>query len=38
MLTYERHLLVISVIAVVIIVVAITAIFLEIPLPFMGSS
>jgi hypothetical protein len=37
MLSYERHLLVISVIAVIIIVVAVTAIFLEIPLPFMGN-
>jgi len=38
MLSYERHLLVISVIAVVIIVAAVAAIFLEIPLPFMGKN
>jgi hypothetical protein len=38
MLSYERHLLVITVIAVVIIVVAVSAIFMEIPLPFMGKN
>ena len=38
MLSYERHLLVMSIIAVVIIVVAVAAAFLEIPLPFMGKS
>ena len=38
MLSYERHLLVMSIIAVVIIIVAVTAIFLEIPLPFMDKS
>lgn len=37
MLSYERHLLVITVIAVIIVVVAVTAIFLGIPLPFMGN-
>jgi hypothetical protein len=36
MLNYERHLLVVTVIALVIIVVAILAIILEIPLPFIG--
>ncbi len=38
MFSYERHLLVISVIAVVIIVAAVGAIFLGIPLPFMGEN
>ena len=38
MLSYERHLLVITVIAVVIIVAAVAAIFMEIPLPFMSNS
>ncbi len=38
MLSYERHLLVITVIAVVIIVAAVAAIFMEIPLPFMGNN
>jgi hypothetical protein len=38
MLNYERHLLVVTVIALVIIVVAILAIILEIPLPFIGES
>ena len=36
MLKYERHLLVVTVIALVIIVVAILAIILEVPLPFIG--
>jgi hypothetical protein len=36
MLNFERHLLVVSVIAVVIIVVAVVAILLEVPLPFLG--
>jgi hypothetical protein len=38
MLSYERHLLVITVIAVVIIVAAVAAIFMEIPLPFMSNN
>lgn len=38
MLSYERHLLVISVIAVIIIVVAVAAIILGIPLPFMSNT
>jgi len=38
MLNYERHLLVVTVIALVIIVVAIVAIILEVPLPFSGKS
>ena len=38
MLSYERHLLVITVIAVVIIVAAVAAIFLDIPLPFMSNN
>jgi hypothetical protein len=38
MLKYERHLLVVTIIAVVIIVVAVAAIILEIPLPFIGKA
>lgn len=38
MLSYERHLLVVTVIAVVIILVSVAAIFLEVPLPFMRNS
>ncbi len=38
MLSYERHLLVVSVIAVIIIVVAVAAIILGIPLPFMSNT
>jgi len=38
MLKYERHLLVMTVIALVIIAVAIVAIILEVPLPFIGKS
>jgi hypothetical protein len=36
MLNYERHLIVVTVIALVIIAVAIVAIILEVPLPFVG--
>jgi hypothetical protein len=36
MLNYERHLVVVTVIALVIIAVAIVAIVLEVPLPFIG--
>lgn len=38
MLSYERHLLVITVIAVVIIVAAVAAIIMGIPLPFMSNN
>lgn len=38
MLKYERHLLVVTVIALIIIVVAILAVLLEIPLPFISKS
>lgn len=38
MLKYERHLVVVSVIAIVILVVAVLAILMEIPLPFTGQS
>ena len=38
MLNYERHLVVVTVIALVIIAVAIVAIILEVPLPFIGKS
>ena len=36
MLNYERHLVVVTVIAVVILAAAVLAILLEIPLPFIG--
>lgn len=36
MLNYERHLLVVTVIALIVIVVAVAAIVLEVPLPFIG--
>ncbi len=36
MLNYERHLVVVTIIALVIIAVAIVAIILEVPLPFIG--
>ena len=36
MLKYERHLIVVSVIAVVVLAAAVLAILLEVPLPFMG--
>jgi hypothetical protein len=36
MLNYERHLLIVTVIALVIIAVAIVAVILEVPLPFIG--
>lgn len=36
MLNYERHLVVVTVIALVIIAVAVVAIILEVPLPFIG--
>jgi hypothetical protein len=36
MLNYERHLVVVTVIALVIIAVAVVAIILEVPLPFIS--
>ena len=36
MLNYERHLLIVTVIALVIIAVAIVAVILEVPLPFIS--
>lgn len=36
MLQYERHLIVVTVIALLIIVAAVLAILLEVPLPFIG--
>jgi hypothetical protein len=36
MLNYERHLLVVTVIALIVIVVAVAAIVLEVPLPFIN--
>lgn len=36
MLKYERHLIVVTVIAVVVLAAAVLAILLEVPLPFMG--
>lgn len=36
MLNFERHLVVVSIIAVVIIVAAVLAIVLEVPMPFIG--
>ncbi len=36
MLKYERHLVVVTVIAVVVLAAAVLAILLEVPLPFMG--
>jgi hypothetical protein len=36
MLNYERHLVVVTVICLVIIAVAVTAVILEVPLPFIG--
>lgn len=38
MLKYERHLLVVTVIALIIIAVSIVAIILELPLPFIGKA
>lgn len=36
MLNYERHLVVMTIIALVIIAVAVAAVILEVPLPFIG--
>lgn len=36
MLRYERHLLVVTAIALLIIVIAVLAILLEVPVPFIG--
>jgi len=36
MLNFERHLMVVSIIALVIIGIAVVAILLEVPLPFIG--
>ncbi len=36
MLKFERHLVVVTVIAVVVLAAAVLAILLEVPLPFMG--
>jgi hypothetical protein len=36
MLKYERHLVVVTLIAIAVLVVAIAAIVLEVPLPFIG--